>query len=123
LRVKWLELAFMLPADTSGHNADSVKNVNESVLKELTDYTTPAFEFRIRTNAFKTLESLNYLDSKSAMSMLNASLSWNGRLASPARDALGYFYKQIDKKAIIDQCIAKGKWTDEERTRLTGIFK
>jgi aminopeptidase N len=123
LRVKWLQLAYVQPADTVVRNADSIKHINSAILKELIDYTSPAFEFRIRTNAFKALQALNYLDDRSAMSMLNASLSWNGRLASPAREALGYFYKQIDKKAIIDQCIAKGKWTDEERNKLSGMFK
>ncbi len=123
LRIKWLQLSYAQPADTAGHNADSIKHVNDVVLKELTDYTTPAFQFRIRTNSFKALQALNYLDGKSAMSMLNASLSWNGRLANPARESLGYFYKQIDKKAMIDQCISKGKWTADERGKLTGMFK
>jgi len=118
LRMAWLQLAYMYPADTAGHPADSVRNANELILKELDDYTTPAFEFRTRDNAFKALMALNYLDKKSATSILDASLSWNGRLASPAREALGYFNKQVDKKALINHCIADGKWTEEEKTKL-----
>ena len=119
----WLQLAFMTPADTAGHPADSVKHSNDMVLKELVDDATPAFEFRTRDNAFKTLQALNYLDEKSAKSILDASLSWNGRLANPAKEALTYFYKQVDKKALINTCIANGKWTDAERTKLNGFVK
>ena len=119
----WLQLAYMAPADTAGHPADSVKHSNEMVIKELVDYATPAFEFRTRTNAFKTLQALNYLDEKAAKSILDATLSWNGRLANPAREALNYFYKQIDKKALISKCIANGKWTDAEHTKLNGFVK
>ena len=57
------------------------------------------------------------------MSILDASLSWNGRLATPAKEAVQYFYKQMDKKDLIDKCISSGNWTDADRTKLIGIVK
>jgi len=122
-RFIWLQLAYVQPADTAGHPIDSIRHSNEQVLKELVDYATPAFEFRIRDNAFKTLQALNYLDEKAVKSILDGTLSWNGRLSNPAREALNYFYKQVDKKALINQCIANGKWSDTERTKLNGFVK
>lgn len=109
LRIAWLQLSYQKPGDTA--------------VGELVDYTTPAFEFRTRYGAFKALEAINYLNQKSAMSMLDASLSWNGRLASPAKEALQYFYKQMDKRDLIDQCINAGNWTDADRLKLKGIVK
>jgi len=52
-RFIWLQLAYVQPADTAGHPIDSIRHSNEQVLKELVDYATPAFEFRIRIMPLK----------------------------------------------------------------------
>jgi aminopeptidase N len=98
------------------------RNAVDSTIRELVDYTSNAFEFRTRTNAFKALQQLNYLDDKSIRGLLEASLSWNGRLANPAKETLEYFGKQHAKKSQILEGIDKGNWTAAQKEKLRKLF-
>jgi aminopeptidase N len=109
VRTTWLRIACRKPDDAH--------------LKELVDYASNSFEFRTRVNAFKALENLNYADLRAINGLLEASQSWNGRLANPAKETLAYFYKQAEKKTMIDSAIAKGKWTDAQKEKLSKLFK
>ncbi len=109
LRITWLRLSYQKPGD--------------AYVTELVDLTSNSFEFRTRVNAMKALEQLNYLDRKAIISALDACLNWNGRLANPAKECLQYFYKQTDKRLMIDKEIEGGKWSDEQKERLRKMFK
>jgi len=110
-KVTWLRMS--IEAD---------KNKTES-LNTLIDYTTPAFEFRTRINAFQAFQSLNYLDAKILRSLFDASLSWNSRLAGPANDVLTYFYKQDPYHKMIKDFYDNGKWTKEQKDVLGKAIK
>ncbi|MGZ5242698.1 MAG: M1 family aminopeptidase [Bacteroidia bacterium] len=112
LRITWLKTALL--------NNHGDKNKWQT---ELVDYTSQAFEFRTRGNAFNALQSLNYLDENAINNMFEAALSSNGRLARPALDALGYFNAQENYKSMINRTLQSQKWNTAQREKLTKLLK
>lgn len=88
------------------------------IAARVVDYAGPAFEFRTRLNAFSTLQEMNYLDATGAAYLIEAAVSANGRLARPAREALSYFAKQGDKRALIATAIRASKLKTSEKEAL-----
>ncbi len=82
LRTAWLGVA--LEQDPS----------NQTLLRELIDYTRASFDFETRLNALNQLKKLNYLDEESAGLLVKASQYWNYKLANPAKEMIQYFSQQ-----------------------------
>ncbi|MCX6352383.1 MAG: M1 family metallopeptidase [Bacteroidetes bacterium] len=107
VRIAWLKIAYQ------GKGLKIISQ--EKVIKELVDYTSPAFEFRTRGNAFQALKAINYLDEKSAHGMMDAVCSNNSRLAGPATEVMGYFKSQDGYKKQLIKYMNSRKWTDAQK--------
>jgi len=118
LRITWIKTYFTAHGDVFKPPYDP-----QEIMKELVDYTSNSFEFRTRVNAFKACQQLGKLNGHILDNLLEASMSWNGRLASPAKEVLQYFYKQSAGRLTIDAGIENGKWTSAEKEKLRKIFK
>jgi aminopeptidase N len=95
VRMKWLEIAYSTTND-KGH------------LDQLIKYTSNSYEFISRSNAMASLRKLNYFDGTVLDNCLNAVVSSNGRLATPAAETIKYFFAQPKyKKLIVDGVAAK----------------
>ena len=81
VRIKWLEIAYAAYKE-------------EEHLQELVSYLSPSHEFLTRINAAEALKRLNKLTPTAAMHLMDAIMSRNGRLSSPAKQNLQYFYDQ-----------------------------
>ena len=101
IRIQWLKTAFM-------HDAD------EKWLKELVNYTSASFEFTTRVNAAAAIRDLNYLNEDALGNLLDASLSFNSRLAGPANSTIRHFFEQAAFKKMILNYVASQTWTDDE---------
>lgn len=71
---------------------------DSKALNELIDYTGKSFEFRTRIKAMDALEELNNSSTAFMHNLLNASLSFNSRLASNARNILADICLNNEKK-------------------------
>jgi hypothetical protein len=125
LRVTWLALRIQnrnLQKDSSGQGFSKGFISDSAAIAELDDYTSNSFEFRSRANAFKGLEQINYLDHRSATGLLDAAICWNGRLANPAKETLQFFNRQLVWRQLIREEIENGKWTPEQKEKLSKLF-
>jgi aminopeptidase N len=95
IRVKWLELSI--------HKGSFLES--KKYLDELIDYTSPAFEFETRMNAFTSLRKLDILNEKIIGNLLEAYLYWNNKLSPLAAEVLKYYYQQYEYKIMIDNYI------------------
>ena len=102
IRMKWLEIA--------------IGDGQKQYLGELSGYAGPAQDFEIRINAINLLRKLNYLDPVSAEHLIQASLHWNNKLSSAARDVLGYFSQQSEQALLIRTVLQKMNLQDNERS-------
>ncbi|HYG16555.1 MAG TPA: M1 family metallopeptidase [Bacteroidia bacterium] len=94
LRIKWLEIAGAQPSTA------------ESYWAGLAIFAGPGYEFRTRINAFDALKRTNFFSGKVFASLLEASVSQNGRLAGPAYSALEHFAKQNLYRAQIVELLS-----------------
>lgn len=105
--IKYLEL--------SVYHSKSVDE-NTMILEQL---TSDLYEFRTRISAMETLKKLGICNPSSIAKMLDASLSNNGRIASPAKNVLKYFAEQSRYKVLIKETIDKSNYTETDKK----IFK
>lgn len=108
IRTAWIEL--------------NGKNASQKFLDELVNYAGPGYEFRTRLNAIASLVAINYFDETLAKNLLNAVVSPNGRLSSPARKALNNFKMQSSNAATIEKVFSETNWSEWERTRIGEII-
>ncbi|MFN4083353.1 MAG: M1 family metallopeptidase [Bacteroidia bacterium] len=97
VRIKWLELNIV-------YNEGNIENH----LAELEKYASALYEFRTRINAFNTIKATNYFSITLCMSLFQAMLSKNSRLAGPAADLLNYYsaqanYRNMAKAVFLKQ--------------------
>lgn len=102
VKVKWLEIAYSTTNDK--------KHVDQ-----LVKYASNSYEFLTRGNAMISLRKLNYFDETALANCLNAVVSSNGRLASPAAETIKYFYAQPKFKKMIVDGVAAQPMKDWER--------
>jgi len=112
IRIKWLEI--------NCHY--SIKNVGDSY-KQLVDYTSNAYEFRTRVNAFNALQRLDYINDEFIKNLFNATLYTNSRLANPAIGVLDYYYKTSENKTKIQKLYKEGTWEPWQKTILEKYSK
>lgn len=101
IRIEWLKQAYL-------HDG------NQIYLDELVDLSGPSFEFLTRLNAAECLQSLNYLDETALKNMLDATFSFNSRLASPVSKVLDHFFLQDEYKKMILNYVSNETWNDYE---------
>lgn len=93
VKIKWLEIAA----------ADS--NNDRKYIDQLTVYTSNSYEFVTRGNAMAALRKLNSFNETALKHCIDASLSSNSRLASPAMETIRYFCAQPVYKKMIAETI------------------
>jgi len=103
LRIKCLELAAL-------NDIDKQKN-----LQELVNLSSNIWEFRTRNNAFNALKTLNHCDENMIVSLFDAMLSWNARLAGPASEVAQYFSQQTNYKNSFISYYKSKTWSDSQK--------
>jgi aminopeptidase N len=103
IRIKYLELSI-------------INNLNtEKCTNDLIELTTDLYEFRTRVPAMEALKRLGIFNESTVKAMLNATLSSNGRLANPAKSVLKYFSEQVKNKALIENTIRSGNYSEKDK--------
>ncbi len=110
LQCKWLEYALQLNFGSSEEN----KN-------RLTVLCGPNYEFRTRVNAANAIKRLKLCDDMMVGNLLDAALTYNGRLSGPCVDALKELKKEMANNAIIQNMIFKLSLDEQERMRKAGL--
>jgi len=109
VRMKWLELSIL-------H-----KVAAEDAQKELIRYASEAFEFRTRQQAFLVLKSTQTFSDEVVEALMQAMLSSNGRLASPAAELANYFTANLNHLAKF-KAIYKSKNYSKEEQEILGKY-
>jgi aminopeptidase N len=94
VRIKWLRMAY-------NHTG------KQEYVNELLDYVSGSYEFMTRVNAITVLKKINYFDETLLNYLIDASQKGNARLATPAKEAITYYYAQDKNKTIIKNTIDK----------------
>ena len=108
LKIKWLEVSSL---------------TNPKYADQLVSLCSNAYEFRTRVNAMNSLKHLNYLDETAIEYIVDAMLSPNNRLKSPAADILKFFYAQSAYKRIIINYVEGKEWQPWEKKIIRTIVK
>lgn len=101
IRTSWLKWAYL-------------EEGNEQYLAELKRMSSNQYEFLTRINAAESLKDLNYLDEAHLASLLEATFSFNGRLARPITEILEFYFEQESYKALMISYISTQNWDDRE---------
>lgn len=107
IRTKWLEYAVMNIYEPE---------LNASYSKELTRLCSPNYEFRTRVNAANALKRLGFLNEEIAANLIEASLTYNSRLAGPCAAVLKELKKGQPENAILQAEI--NKLSNEQQAQL-----
>jgi hypothetical protein len=110
IRAKWLEYAVM---------NIYVPELNDSYSKELTRLCSPLYEFRTRVNAANALKRLGFLNEEIAANLIEASLTYNSRLAGPCAAVLKELKKGKPENAILQTEI--NKLSNEQQAQLKSM--
>jgi hypothetical protein len=110
IRTKWLEYAYMLSKDEA---------LKKSYLDELTRLCGANYEFRTRVNAANSIKRLKVLNADIAMNLIDACLSYNGRLSGPCMEVLMELKKDAGNNDILKAAISK--CSAEQKERLKGL--
>ncbi len=107
--IKWLEISLSEKDDAA-------------MMNQLVAYTSDSYEFITRTNAMGAIRRLNHFDDKLLANCMNACVSSNGRLASPAADAIRYYYAQDKYKRQIAERIAAANVSARDKEVLNKLI-
>ena len=108
LKVRYLELG-----------TEAFPDMKESMIASLAVLCGNQYEFRTRINAMQALQRLNACNKVVISNLFDAMLNFNSRLNAPAKDVLVYFKQQTQNLALMKEVLRTGKYTDEERTKLS----
>lgn len=111
LKIKWLEYA-----------VEQFVDMAPSFYTMLDNYAGPEYEFRTRVNAFNALKRLNRMNEIIAANLFEASLSFNGRLAGPAKETIAYFKQQSRAKSIFKSTLKKFNCSAADKKILESLF-
>lgn len=103
VNIKWHEMAATYTKD------------KEKSLEALVNYTSAAWEFRTRANAFNAIKPLAFCNEDLIGNLFEAMLSTNGRLASPAAQLVDFIAQQAQYKIMITDYYRKHKWKDWQK--------
>jgi aminopeptidase N len=87
-------------------------------LRELQEYTKPAFSTETRQTAFDYLIALEYLDDQNFLDLYHAALHHNYRFYEYARNIINSQYAKKGKKELMDQVAALLTPAEQEKLRL-----
>lgn len=110
IRSKWLEYAIQY-----GYGD---KKSNEL---ELVKLAGPLYEFRTRVAAAQSMKRLNRCSAELASNLIDACLSYNGRLAGPCAEVIKELSKTDSHKSAFDTIIAGLSDEQKERLKKLGI--
>jgi aminopeptidase N len=107
VRMKWLELSLL-----NNINAESAKN-------ELVEYSSKAYEFRTRGQAFIVLKSTSTCNEQVAANLFQAILSPNGRLSGPAIELCNHFGNSVFYREILKKVYDSSSFLESEKEILS----
>lgn len=107
LKIRYLELG-----------TDAFPDMEMQFIGQLSDLCGPKYEFRTRINAMQALQRLNACNTVVAKNLLEAMLSFNTRLAAPAKDVLAYFIQQTEYKRLVTGLINGPDFSIEDQQKL-----
>ncbi len=81
------------------------ENGDTEALSGLVDYSSNSFEFRTRIRAIEMLESLAYEEDDFLLNLINASVSFNRRLAGEAKSTLETLVQTDQEKRHLEELI------------------
>lgn len=110
IRCKWLEYAY---------NNTKEAAMKKTYLDELTKLCGANYEFRTRVNAAMAVKRLKVLDAGIAANLIDACLSYNGRLSGPCAEVLKELRKDAANQSVLATVI--DKCTSEQKERLKGM--
>ncbi|MCS6790322.1 MAG: M1 family metallopeptidase [Bacteroidia bacterium] len=112
-----------------GHNV-RIKHLEVAALQgdpkaieKLVEYASPAYEFRTRQNALRSLKALNALPVSLLPYLFDALLSPNTRLAGAAREIVEYWMQQTRHRQALLEYYQRQPWTPAERVLLMPLFE
>lgn len=111
VKTKWLEIAISANIDAKKH------------LDQLIALTSNSYEFITRGNAMAALRKINYFDEVVLKNCMDAALSNNGRLSSPAAETIKYFNAQNNYKKLIADGISKFQGKQLEKDILNKLVQ
>lgn len=112
IRTKWLEYSIKY-----GTNVDFMGDYQ----KELERLSGPNYEFRTRVNAANALKRLNFLNKDIAGNLIEACLTYNGRLSGPCAEVLKELKKGKFENIILQEEISKLTPEQQEILKKLGV--
>ncbi|MCS7152616.1 MAG: M1 family metallopeptidase [Bacteroidia bacterium] len=109
VRIKHLEIAAL--------------NGDRTAIEKLSDYASPAFEFRTRQNALRALKALNEMPLSLLPHLFEALTSPNPRLAGVAREVVEYWLQQTRYRQTLVEYYQRTSWSPAEKAILSPIFE
>ena len=106
-RITWLKLSY---------------GKNKQLYTELVDFTSESFDFRTRIKALNVLGGIEYYDNNYMMNVINASLSFNRRLKSPALKQLRNFLENKETGVLTASYIQNHKWLPYQKEKLDKLL-
>jgi hypothetical protein len=103
VKMKWLELSILLGVDADKARA------------ELVEYSSAAYEFRTRGQAFLVLKSTSTFNEEVISNVFQAVLSPNGRLSGPAVELANHFGGNVIFKEKMKKYFASSQFLDVEK--------
>ncbi|HEY1047441.1 MAG TPA: M1 family metallopeptidase [Bacteroidia bacterium] len=113
IKTKWLEYAIKYQ-----YNGKAGVKLN---METLTALSGPNYEFRTRVNAANALKRLKSFNEMVASNLIDACLTYNGRLRGPCADALKEFVKDSTNLKIFQKAIAKLTAEQKETLKSQGL--
>lgn len=99
------------------------RNADRTALGYLSDFAGNNYEFRTRQFAFNALKRLNHCDESVVLSLFDAMLNPNTRLAGAAQAVLEYYYQQTEFQNLINRLYEKGSWSSWQKDELKKVIK
>jgi aminopeptidase N len=96
-------------------------NTNIDAKTELTKLCGPTYEFRTRVNAANALKRQKVCDEMIVKNLINAALTYNGRLSGPCGDVLKAFKKDASFNTMIQKYISSLNAEEQERLKKAEI--
>ncbi len=121
VRITWLTYKIdQLKSDSVAMLRDKNSNYYKH-LNELTSYSSNLYEFRTRLSAMASIKKFNYLNAQAIVNILDACLSNNRRLSSPAVATLKWYNEQYPMEKAIQAVFDQYPFTKEQRTKLRSL--
>jgi hypothetical protein len=109
-QIDWLVLKYLIEQDPRYH-------------MKLLDFASESFSFDVRLKALRQLNILNDASSEYLKSIVLASVYFNRKLSSPAREILKSYYLQEEFQSQIDTIVHLSGLSEVERKTMNALIK